>query len=84
MKAWIKRLIGSEEISTPKPRKYQVPEGWFADRITELHDNYRLHKRAQTSRALWKLLEERCPEVRQGRWRVSFIGSAVFIEEVIA
>lgn len=80
MKAWINRLTSR---NTPKPRKYKVPEG-LADRVLYLVDKYEHFKLKQAKRELWKLLEERCPEVRQGQWQVVLDGSGVFVEEVLA
>lgn len=80
MKAWINRLISR---NTPQPRKYQVPDGWFADRVVYLYDKFKTQQLQQTKRALWKLIEERCLEVRKGQWEVVVDGSGVFVEEVL-
>lgn len=64
-----------------EPRKYQVPEG-LADKVCHFDDmavDSRLFQRK-----LWKLLEDRCPETKDGHWRLSFEGSRIFIEEVMA
>lgn len=79
MKAWMNRLISR---NTPKPRKYKVPEG-LADRVLYLVDKYEQFNLRQAKRALWKLLEERCPEAQQGQWKVVVDGSGVFVEEVL-
>lgn len=80
MKALINRLISR---NTPKPSKYKVPEG-LADRVLYLVDKYEHFNLKQAKRELWKLLEERCPEVRSGQWKVYVDGSTVFVEEVLA
>lgn len=80
MKALINRLISS---NTPKPRKYQVPEG-LVDRVLFLVDQYENFNLKQAKRELWKLIEDRCPDVRKGQWKITVDGSAVFVEEVIA
>lgn len=80
MKAWINRLTSR---NTPKPRKYKVPEG-LADRVLYLVDKCEHLHLKQAKRELWKLLEERCPEVRRGNWDVRVEGSTVFVEEVLA
>lgn len=80
MKTWINKLTSR---NTPQPRKYQVPEG-LADRVLYLYDKFKESKRQQTKRELWKLLEKRCPEVRQGQWTVVVDGSSVFVEETLA
>lgn len=80
MKALINKLINR---NTPKPRKYKVPEG-LVDRVLYLVDKYEHFKLKQAKRELWKLLEERCPDVRKGNWRITVDGSTVFVEEVIA
>lgn len=80
MKALINRLISR---NTPKPRKYQVPEG-LVDRVLFLVDQYEHFNLKQAKRALWKLIEDRCPDVRKGQWKITVDGSAVFVEEVIA
>lgn len=80
MKALINRLISR---NTPKPRKYQAPEG-LVDRVLFLVDQYEHFNLKQAKRELWKLIEDRCPDVRKGQWKITVDGSAVFVEEVIA
>ena len=80
MKALINRLISR---NTPKPRKYKVPEG-LVDRVLYLVDKYEHFKLKQAKRELWKLIEDRCPDVRKGQWKICVDGSEVFVEEVIA
>lgn len=64
-----------------QPRKYQVPEG-LVDRVIELLEKIETDSSPRVARrALWKLLEERCPEVADGSWSIVQDGPRVYLRE---
>lgn len=66
------------------PRKYKVPVG-LKDRVLELQDKTEIAgSRHRAHEALWFLLNERCPETRDGQWKVAGNGADVFVVEVLA
>jgi hypothetical protein len=65
----------------PNPRIYLVPEG-LRDRVLELMDNAEKEGMRHTAvRELWRLITDRCPETKQGRWRISHLGAELVVEE---
>ncbi len=74
----LKRLMGKRP-----PRKYQVPDG-LAGRVCTLKDEATKGSWV-AHRELWRLIEARCPEVKQGgNWRINREGSALILVEDIA
>ena len=66
------------------PRKYKVPDG-LKDRVLELQDKAEIAgSRHRAHEALWFLLGERCPETRDGQWKVAGSGADLFVVEVLA
>jgi hypothetical protein len=74
----LKKITGKSHVR----RRYQVPEG-LAERICELKDEASKGSWVP-HRALWRLVEDRCPEVKRGGWRITRNGSLLFLEEVPA
>ena len=76
----LKRLMGKKQ-----PRRYQVPEG-LTDNVAELigwaEGGGFTAARAKVD--LWRFVEQRCPEVKEGEWGIRRIGARFYVEELPA
>ena len=66
---------------TRQPRKYQVPEGLVPQVVSYMDAMEARYSPRAARRELWKLLEERCPEVVDGQWAIEQHGPRVFVVE---
>lgn len=74
----------STPITSKKPRVYRVPDG-LKTRVLELQDKSKIPGMGcRAHDALWALLEQRCPELRTGKWKLLLNGTKAYIVEVLA
>jgi len=74
----LKRLF----VKDKTPRSYKVPDG-LAERICELQD--KASKGSWVAhRELWRIVETRCPEAKQGNWTLDLDGNDLRLVEVLA
>lgn len=84
---WIKSVFvegGEAELEVPasrEPRKYKVPDR-LAFRVAELSE--RSNQGCPMGKfRLWELLTERCPEAKEGNWKLNQHGNEFFLIEVL-
>lgn len=80
----IKRVFAKKQQPRPRaPRKYQVPDGLVPEIIEAMDDQRADRWPVRATYEMWRLLEERCPECREGRWSVRQDGSRLYLIEKI-
>jgi len=84
---WIKGVFVEGGVADPEapvvrePRKYKVPDR-LAFRVAELSEHLRLGSPMAKFR-LWELLTERCPEAKEGDWKLKQVGNDFWLVEVL-
>jgi hypothetical protein len=80
-------VFAAPAVEAPAPRRYKAPAG-LTPRLLEMYEKVERAKRIgmgvlKAEYWLWRLINERCPETRLGRWQIRVTGRCeVFIEEV--
>lgn len=84
---WIKGVFveaGATDPEVPaarEPRKYKVPDR-LAFHVAELSERSQQGSSMAKFR-LWELLTERCPEAKEGDWRLRQLGNEFYLIEVL-
>ena len=83
---WIKGVFVEGGVTDPavrEPREYKVPDQ-LAFHVAMLSEAT-MHKASPMAKfRLWELLTERCPEAKEGNWKLRQSGNDFWLVEVLS